>query len=130
MPCPWGCWPIKGKESRDQKYLEAKKTSNIPGTNQNGGSNGSQSGQSDQPRQSTGCSIKKDSCLHHRTPKGQGSNTLAIGVNTTAVKKANKVKVDLSQIEYQNYHKKDHYSNKCLDKKLKNQYQSGQLARQ
>lgn len=51
---------------------------------------------------------------------GQDSNTLTIGVNTIAIKKNKKVEIDISEIEYYNYHKKSYYTSKCFEKKLKN----------
>lgn len=114
---------IKDKKSKDQKNSETEKIVNNSSTNQSIGQSGL-SDKASQSRQALGCLAKKDFRLHHKgypgQSQGQNSNTLAININTPAVKKGKKVKVDLSQIEYYSCYKQDHYVNKYPNKEPKN----------
>lgn len=52
------------------------------------------------------------------------SNTLAIGVNTNAIKKDKKLKLDLGQIKHYDCYEKESHANKCPNNVPKIQSQS------
>lgn len=122
----WRHKQIKDKKSQNKKNFEAKKTSN------NSSANGSNAGsqlwgqlsQSNQTNSTSSRSTKKDFRPHCRAGQCQKSHTLATDINSTAVKKDKKIKVDLSQIECYNCHQNGYYTNKYSDKNSKNKCRS------
>ena len=113
--CPCGQQPTK-KEDKDSKDFKKNKFSqNLP-------ANASSSGTQSSPAQP-----KKEQNSHFRRggfwQQSQGQNTPATSVNATDVRKdkdKDKDKKDLSNIECYTCKQKDHYANKCLEKKPKN----------
>lgn len=122
----WYYKQMKDKESKNKKNFEAKKTSN------NSSANGSNSGsqlwdqlsRSNQTNLASSRSTKKDFRPHYRAGQCQKSNIPATDIDTTAVKKDKKIKVDFSQIQCYNCHQNGYYTNKCSNKNSKNKCQS------
>lgn len=67
-----------------------------------------------------GWSGKKDLRFCYGASQSHNSNTLATSINTTIIKKYKKIEIDLSRIEYYNYHKKEYYANKYPNKESQN----------
>lgn len=110
---------IKGNKFKDQKNSKAKKTANNTSTNDNN-NDGQLLSQLSQAKSTSSRSGKKDFRPYCETNQGQNYNTLNTSINTTMIKKGKKVKINLSQIEYYNCHKKRYYTNKYPNKKPKN----------
>lgn len=110
---------IKDNKFKDQKNSEAKKTTNNTSTNNNN-NDGQLLSQLTQAKSTSSQSGKKDFRLYCETDQGQNCNTPNTSINTTMIKKGKKVKVNLSQIEYYNCHRKGYYTNKYPNKKPKN----------
>lgn len=105
---------LKNEKSKDQKDSEAKK--NYSSTNNNSGNTNR-----DQSDQALNWFSKKDFRSNRGDQQSQSSNIPTTSVNAIVIKKNKKQgNRNLSQIKCYTCHKKDHYTNKCPDKKLNN----------